>query len=329
MKKLGTPESHSDVINKHPSTLLIGYGWVGQFVHKYFTEADFYTPNTGLRYKDSNEIPKAVADERHWDIAFIGVPSPMQADGSCDLSYLESAVEQWHEKVKTFIIRSTITPGTTDRLQKKYPGNFFVMQPEYVGETLGHPLTEVTRDTFVILGGQPVATATAAEAWQRVLHPNSRIYQVSGKTAELCKYMENCFLATKVIFVNDFQRLADQMGVDFNQLREVWLADPRIGRSHSFAYRENPGFSGKCLPKDLNSIVNYARYVMNRPLELIESLLSINENMRKRPGVNTNEKIMPESDKHADTIRLGRIYPEHVWDEQRAKATADEEWDAQ
>lgn len=305
-KTLGKPQSNSDVLNKQPKTLLIGYGWVGQFVHKYFTQADWYTPNAGLnrpsgqQYLDdkpgqinTRKMSDDEITEASWDLAFIGTPSPMNDDGSCDVSYVESAVKQWHDKVKLFIIRSTVTPGTTDRLQKEYPENLFVMSPEYVGETLAHPLTEPSRETFIILGGSKEATKLAAYHWSKVLHSNSTIRQLTALEAEFCKYMENCYLATKVIFVNDWLRLCDKVGVDFLALREAWLDDPRIGRSHTFPYRENPGFSGKCLPKDLNSIAHWAREVAGEPLVLVEALLVINAAMRK--GIKGTVPLMPKT----------------------------------
>lgn len=295
-KILGKPESNSDVLNKHPKTLLIGYGWVGQQVHKYFTEADYYTPDTGLMNKNHEKIqhPQEAADfmENYadtpvgnfpkrfvWEIGFISVPTPMKEDGSCDLSYVESAVKQWYDLVHVFIIRSTVTPGTIERLQAICPKNLFVMQPEYLGETLGHPMLDVDRRTFVILGGTTEATNIAARAWQSVLHSDCKIRQVDGKTAEICKYMENCFLATKIMFVNQFRELCEAVGVDFLTLREAWLDDPRIGRSHTFAFKDNPGFSGKCLPKDLNSIAHYARDHQS-PMLMIENILKLNATMR-------------------------------------------------
>jgi len=279
-KLIGKPESNSEVLNKHPKTLLIGYGWVGQQVHKYFTEADYYTPATGLLDRFGHSIPTSVPQLPVWFLGFISVPSPMNEDGSCDTSYVLSAVEQWHKNVKLFIIRSTVTPGTIDALQEKYPQNLFVMQPEYVGETLGHPNLDVNRRSFIILGGTKEATKSASEAWSMVMHADCTIRQTSGITAEYCKYMENCFLATKVMFVNDWARLCERTGVDFLELREAWLDDPRIGRSHTFAYKGNPGFSGKCLPKDLNSIAHYARE-KECPLEMVEFLLKMNKNIRK------------------------------------------------
>ncbi len=282
-KTLGKPEPHSDVLNKEPRTLLIGYGWVGQYVHKYFTQADVYTPSRGMR----NAQDEPVWDwqdhmtGRRWDVAFISTPSPMKEDGSCDTSMVEASVEKFWTRVKLFIIRSTVAPGTLEKLQEKYRTNLFVMQPEYLGETLGHPLFAVDYQTFIILGGKKEATERAAYCWSKVLHPGAKIRQIDGKAAEFCKYMENSFLATKVIFVNDWARLARKAGVDFYELREAWLDDPRIGRSHTFAYEENPGFSGKCLPKDLNAIAYYARHIAGQPLELIEAVLEINAEMRK------------------------------------------------
>ncbi len=298
--KLGKPQPHSEVVNKQPATLLIGYGWVGQFIHKYFTEADYYTPSKGLmsmttsgeyqRYdRYDSEGPKALSYDysgrkfdkpTRWDVAFVSVPSPMKKDGSCDISYVEKAIKQWYPFVDLFIIRSTVTPGTIIKLGMEYISNKFVMQPEYIGETLGHPMAELNRQPFIILGGDKGSTHLAAKYWSLVLHAGARIRQVSSMTAELCKYMENSFLAAKVVFVNEFAHLAKEISVDFHELREAWLDDPRINRSHTMVYDNNPGFAGKCLPKDLESIVHYARSV-GSPLELVESMLEINTKMRK------------------------------------------------
>lgn len=301
---MGKPESHSDVINKQPSCLLLGYGWVGQHVHKYFTEAEYYTPNLGLRDKQGRQLnlpwnsphtEQILKDKKViWDVAFISTPSPMNPDGSCDTSFVENAVETWHKYVGLFICRSTVTPGTCEALAKKY-NTMVVMQPEYIGETLGHPMLEPDRhNPVVILGGSTkLATNLAAKYWALVLHADAVIHKVDALTAEFCKYMENCYLATKVMFVNDWARLCEAAGVDYMDLREVWLADPRIGRSHTLVYENNPGFSGKCLPKDLNSIAHYARN-LGQPLELVEFLLQMNAKMRE--GIPTTVPLLPEKE---------------------------------
>lgn len=305
-KTLGTPEPHSDVLNKEPKTLLLGYGWVGQFVHKYFKQADYWTPSRGLFLKkvwdkkEKSEVEdygfyepfqkhgmdslkkgfNGLEEDERWEVAFISVPTPMLPSGRCDTSVVEEVVKKWHKHVDLFIIRSTVELGTTTMLQQMYPHNKFVMQPEYLGETLGHPLTEPARDTFIILGGEKRATEHAAEVWSKVLNANCKIRQTTAETAELCKYMENSFLAVKVLFVSQFRKLADKIGVDFMELREAWLDDPRIGRSHTMAYKDNPGFSGKCLPKDVNAIC-YTAAELGTNLELLEEVLKINASMRR------------------------------------------------
>lgn len=300
-------KSHSDVLNKEPSCLIIGYGWVGQHINKFFKNAEKYDPKIGLvnpqgkQLKLPGESPEHYKDALKeygsiWDVAFICVPTPMKKDGSCDTSFVEKAVAQWERWVDLFIIRSTVTPGTTKYLREKY-GARVVFQPEYVGETLGHPLVEPRRDGFLILGGKQKHTNLAAEYWSRVMHADCKIRQTDAKTAELCKYMENSFLATKVMFVNDFAKLARAMGLDYLTLREAWLDDPRINRSHTMAYDRNPGFAGKCLPKDLNSIVHYARNVIEQPLRLIEEVLKYNAKMRE--NIDTEVDLLPRK-KHVD-----------------------------
>ncbi len=88
--------------------------------------------------------------------------------------------------------------------------------------------------------------------------------------------MENAFYAIKVTFVNEFYDIARVHGVDFNQLRELWLADTRISRDHTFVYPDARGFSGKCLPKDCNAIVHSSRQQGYEP-KFMAACLKINE----------------------------------------------------
>ena len=152
------------------------------------------------------------------------------------------------------IIRSTVTPGTTKRLCEKY-GKDIVFQPEYLGETTAHVFGSMAEREFVVLGGTSAAVAAAADFYTHYYNSMVRYYFCDAITAEVCKYMENAFYAVKVTFVNEFHDIANAHGVDYNLLREMWLADTRISRDHTFVYPKNRGFSGKCLPKDCNAIV--------------------------------------------------------------------------
>ncbi len=85
------------------------------------------------------------------------------------------------------------------------------------------------------------------------------IQLTTPEAAELCKYMENAFLAMKVTFCNEFYEIATRLGVDYDELRELWLLDPRIGKSHTFVFPDKRGYGGRCLPKDMRAIEAVAR----------------------------------------------------------------------
>lgn len=161
-------------------------------------------------------------------------------------------------------LKSTVPPGTVDRLAEK-TGRHICFSPEYVGETRWHPFRAIESQGFVIVGGAKPVCDLVVRAYQAHLGPLVRYYMTDARTAELCKYMENCFLATKVAFVNQFYDLAQAYGVNYNELRELWLADERVGRSHTVVTAER-GFRGRCLPKDMAAIICEAKRFGGAPL---------------------------------------------------------------
>lgn len=214
------------------------------------------------------------------DAVFIGVPTPMQDDGSCNTAIVEEAVA-WC-RAPLIIIRSTVAPGTTDRLVAKHKKQI-VFQPEYLGETVRHVFGDMAERDFVVLGGTSAASSAAADLYKHFYNAYLHCYFCDALTAEVAKYMENAFYAVKVTFVNEFYDIARAHGVDFNQLREIWLADPRISRDHTFVYPDARGFSGKCLPKDCNAIVKSSRDRGYEP-KLMAATLKINDEFQQRNG---------------------------------------------
>lgn len=210
------------------------------------------------------------------DAVFVCVPTPMQDDGSCNTSIVEEVVS-WVE-APLLILRSTVAPGTTDRLRAKY-GKSIVFQPEYLGETTAHVFGDMAEREFVVLGGTTADVSAAADFYKSYYNAYVRFYFCDAMTAEVAKYMENAFYAVKVTFVNEFYDIARVHGVDFNQLREIWLADPRISRDHTFVYPEARGFAGKCLPKDCSAIV---RSCAQRGLEarFLKATLEVNRHFQ-------------------------------------------------
>jgi len=227
------------------------------------------------------------------DVVFVCVPTPMRSDGVCDASIVEETVA-W-VKAPLMILRSTVSPGTTDRLRKEY-GKHIVFQPEYLGETPAHVFGNMAERAFVVLGGQVEDTSRAADLYKHYYNSMVNFYFCDAVTAEVAKYMENSFYAVKVTFVNEFYDIAKACGVDYNVLREIWLADPRISRDHTFVFPDARGFSGKCLPKDVNAIVAHCRSHGYEP-RLMAATLAINDQYVKPSWADGNSptKSVPAS----------------------------------
>jgi UDPglucose 6-dehydrogenase len=110
--------------------VIIGYGVVGNAIKQLFNNALIFDPAFAEQSASKKDINAA-------DAAFICVPTPKASDGSCDISIVEEVVA-WLT-TPLIIIRSTISPGTTDRLKKKYPNKHIVFMPEYIGGIGGTP----------------------------------------------------------------------------------------------------------------------------------------------------------------------------------------------
>jgi UDPglucose 6-dehydrogenase len=250
---------------------IVGHGTVGKALFRYFSSV---ATNHVAVY---DKYLEAFGSEAHrsainlCDIVFISVPTPSGADGmTCDTSAVEEVV-RW--VTAPMCIKSTIVPGTTDLLSAQI-GREIAFSPEYVGETAIHPWKDIHACGFVIVGGSKGLFDLVVKAYRGALGSKLKYIRTNARTAELCKYMENCFLATKVTFVNQFFEIAKEMGIDFVELRQLWLADPRIGRSHTVVTK-NRGFGGRCLPKDLRAMI--AALAGRGSAPFLEAVLSYND----------------------------------------------------
>jgi len=292
MKKLGSPEPDSDVVNKEPKVLIIGYGWVGQYIGKYFKNA-WFVRSDGIKVQQPWQEGMSISPHcGKFDLAVVCVPTPMnEKDGRCDISIVEECIKKYRDEVNYFLIKSTVEIGTTDYLKKKYKVKI-AMSPEYIGETLGHPLLEPRRDAFQIIGGDEETANKIAEFWRLVLNANAPIYICSAKEAEIIKYCENYWITRRVDYWNDVYDICSVFGQSFDRVREGLVLDPRLGRSHSFIYPKNRGWSGKCLPKDMNALA-YLMRKMKKPLLTLEHLIRKNV-LKWRKGYKNKERLIPE-----------------------------------
>ncbi len=243
---------------------IVGFGAVGGSIAQLFPHAIPY------------DEPKRVGDRAEvnaCDVAFVCVPTPSRPDGSCDTSVVEDVVS-WLE-TPLIVICSTVSVGTTDRLRAA-TGKRIVFQPEYgPSDSPGHPYRDRRSVGWLILGGERGDTAPIADLFKAVYGPDLVIRHSDSRTAELAKYMENAFLALKVTFCNEFYDIAAAVGVDYDELRELWLLDPRMGRSHTFVFPDDRGFGGRCLPKDVDALLHFASAAGAKP-GLLQGMRDVN-----------------------------------------------------
>ena len=186
------------------------------------------------------------------DFAVICTGTPQRRDGTADLSFLREALGRIPPEVPV-MIRSTIPPGTTARLERSR--SLVVHVPEFLNEKPGGAWRESADVPFVILGGLPGAREFFLPALAAATP--APVHECSGLEAELVKYTANLYLAAKVTFVNEMARVCAAFGADWENVRDGWQQDPRAGESHSRV--EGPGFGGRCFPKDLAALITASR----------------------------------------------------------------------
>lgn len=249
---------------------IIGYGHVGKAMHKVFPDAVLYDPSHG-------QSDKQIVNQ--CDLAIICTPTPSKEDGSCDTSIVEETVS-WL-KTPLILIKSTVPPGTTDLLKKKYKKRI-CMSPEYYGESnywLPEEWSSVKGWPFIIIGGDKNDADEIAQLFVNVLGPKKTYALTDAKTAELTKYMENVWGAMKVTFANEFYQIAQTFGVSYIELRELWALDPRVEKLHTAVF-DARGFGGKCFPKDLSALIQSTKKQGYEP-EFLAAIEKSNRRFRK------------------------------------------------
>jgi nucleotide sugar dehydrogenase len=255
---------------------IIGMGHVGATMQALFQpHADIVT----FDLTDTKPYPHD--DLAECDFAIVCVNTPPDPDGACDTSNVIDAVKRL--PTQRVLLKSTVSPGTTDDLAEA-TGKTLCFSPEYVGESTYHQpfwADSAASVPFVIFGGPPDARSFFVDAFLPVLGPSKVYFQCTAREAEVIKYMENSFFATKVTFVNEFFEICRVLGADWHTVREGWLLDPRVEPMHTAVFSADRGYAGKCLPKDTDAIIHAATAAGYRPHLLAEVVRS---NARFRAG---------------------------------------------
>lgn len=221
------------------------------------------------------------------DFIFLSVPTPSNLDGSMHLGILESALQEIQSvnkrKDNIILIRSTVIPGTTTKLCKKFKKLNIVFNPEFLTERSAK--FDFINQSRFILGGRKRNTARVAELYRWRFGDSVPCIETNFETAEMIKYMNNCFFATKVSFLNEMRQIADKSSIDWDLAVEGFVRDGRIGHSHLAVPGPDGryGFGGSCFPKDVQAMINFGE--------------QLNLNMNTLKGVwKTNLEVRPERD---------------------------------
>ena len=236
------------------------------------------------------------------DFLFVTVGTPQNTNGSIDLSIIKKAISTIGESLKKnkkkpiIFVKSTVTPGTMKKIilpilekkSNKKAGKDFglISNPEFLQESSAIKDTKFPH--VVVLGGYQTKFMKKAKIFFMKLHPNVPIIITNHETAEMIKYANNSFLATKISFINQLSNICQKIpGANIDDIAKTIGLDPRIGKLFLNA---GPGYGGSCLPKDMKALINFANISGINPI-LLNAVEEVNTKQLKQIIALTKQKL--------------------------------------
>src|ERR1051325_4368860 len=204
------------------------------------------------------------------EVSLVCVGTPSKPNGSLDLNYVSSVCEEIGSALKsksqrhTVVIRSTMLPGSIEDIVqpaiestsgKKVGTDFgLCINPEFLRE--GTSIKDFDGPPFTLIGSSDDETARTVSSLYSGI--DATVFTTSIKTAEMVKYVCNCFHALKVSFANEVGNICKALELDSHKVMEIFCADTKLNLS---PYYLKPGFAfgGSCLPKDLRAVTYKAK----------------------------------------------------------------------
>ena len=249
---------------------VVGNGFVGGAVQYGFS------PNVGcdaeVRVYDKNPNRSTHTLEEtinKSDFIFLSVPTPANKDGSINIDILDDVlseinqIEQTQSHSGVILIRSTVVPGTTWSLQQKYSNLNLLFNPEFLTERSAN-FDFINQSRFIVGNSGKQMSAMKSEQFVELIKDRFgdcvAVMETSYETAELIKYMNNCFFATKVSFMNEMYQIAEKIDANWDEAVSGFVSDGRIGHSHLGVPGHDGkfGFGGSCFPKDIQAMIDFA-----------------------------------------------------------------------
>jgi len=264
---------------------IIGQGFVGSAVRegmeKYFDIICFdKDPN---KFSNSVSVFNVVENSV---LCFLCVPTPMKKSGECDLSIVNKALNEIYECTTSLnknqyivVIKSTIPPGTTSKLNLEFPNISIVFNPEFLTEA--NSVNDYLEQNRIIIGGDRPASSKVKMIFSKAF-PRIPIIKTSSTIAETIKYVTNTFLAMKVSYANEVYQICHELNIDYDKVIEYSRYDDRLGNSHWSVPGPDGdfGFGGHCFPKDLAAFEFIAKE-MGIDTIMLTATLDKNKKVRK------------------------------------------------
>lgn len=221
----------------------------------------------------------------HGELIFIAVGTPEAPDGSADLKYVYSAVDEivdYMQSYKLVVDKSTVPVGTARALRERMAARLRAMEkdipfdvasnPEFLRE--GRAVGDFNNPDRIVLGvASERAEKLLREIYKVFSRSNKPVIVTTPETAEMIKYASNAFLATKITFINEIANLCEQVGANALEVAAAMGKDGRI--SPKFLH-PGPGYGGSCFPKDTKAIADTGvKY--GSPMTIVESVIRANQ----------------------------------------------------
>ena len=258
---------------------IVGYGFVGKALEagiKNDVEVKRIDPKLSSTISELNEF--------HPDLVFVCVPTPMVNDNSQDISIINKVSEELAELRNNplIVIKSTILPNHIKNIEKIIKK--VIYNPEFLREK--HAKEDFINSSFIIFGGSEKYCIELSNFYKNHTNCIADEYIYTDLiSASLIKYTINSFLATKVIFFNEINRLFQISGAEdsWDNFIKAVSKDKRIGSSHMDVPGNDGrlGFGGACFPKDINALSIYSDDI-GVSLELLKKVISTNNNIRAK-----------------------------------------------
>ena len=217
---------------------------------------------------------------KNCDMIFVTVGTPQKSNGAIELSMIKKAtttigqIIRKSKKSPIIFIKSTVVPGTAENVilpilekksGKKANRDFgIISNPEFLQES--NAIRDTKYPHAIVLGGKQSKYMKKAKMFFSKMHPNVPIVITNFQTAEMIKYANNSFLATKISFINQLSNICQNIpGTNIDDVAKIIGLDPRIGKLFLNA---GPGYGGSCLPKDISALINFADKIGVNPLLL-------------------------------------------------------------